>query len=78
MTKVFSCSPRQNNLTKMIAQINDCLFIYMKFKAMNHALQRHPHFVRRKEWFVCACGVLHSLNSINTGTITPGEIHMLG
>ena len=59
MTKVFSCSPRRNNLTKTIAQINDCLFIYIKFKAMNHALQRHPHFVRRKEWFVCACGVLH-------------------
>ena len=54
MAKVIACSPRQNNLTKMIAQKNDCVFIYIKFKAMNHALQRDPHFVRRKEWFVCA------------------------
>ena len=49
----------QNHLTKTIAQINDCLFIYMKFKAMDHAFQHVPHFGRRKEWFVCACGVLH-------------------
>ena len=33
---------RQNNLTKTIAQIDDCLFIYMKFKAMDHAFQ-HGH-----------------------------------
>ena len=31
-----SSSLRQNNLTKTIAQINDCLFIYMKFIAMDH------------------------------------------
>ena len=30
-------SLRQNNLTKTIAQINYCLFISMKFKAMDHA-----------------------------------------
>ena len=30
-----SSSLRQNNLTKTFAQINDCLFIYMKFKAMD-------------------------------------------
>ena len=53
-----SSSLRQNNSTKTIAQINDCLFIYMKFKAISHA-QHVPHFGRRKEWFVCACGVLH-------------------
>ena len=49
----------KNNLTKTIAQINDCLFVYMKFKPIDHALQHVPHFVRLKEWFVCACGVLH-------------------
>ena len=55
MAEVFSSSLRQNNLTKTFAQLNDCLFIYMKFKAMDHPLQHVPHFVRRKEWFVCAC-----------------------
>ena len=44
-----SSSFRQNNVTKTIEQLNDCLFnIYMKFKALDHALQH-----------VCACGVLH-------------------
>ena len=33
-----SSSLRQNNLTKTSAQLN-CLFIYMKFKAMDHTLQ---------------------------------------
>ena len=28
----------QNYLTKTIAQIDDCLFIYMEFKAIGHAL----------------------------------------
>ena len=49
MAEVFLSFLRQNNLTKTIAQINDGLFIYMKFKAMDHALQHVPHFVRRKE-----------------------------
>ena len=59
MAEVFSSSLRQNNLTKTNAQINDCLFIYMKFETTDHAIQHVSHFVRRKKWFVCACGVLH-------------------
>ena len=54
-----SASLHQNNVTKTIAQINDCLFIYMEFKAMDYACQHAPHFVRRKKLFVCACGALH-------------------
>ena len=46
---IFSSFLHQNNLTKAIAQINDYLFIYMKFKAMDHALQHVAHFVRRKK-----------------------------
>ena len=38
---IFLC---ENNLTKTIAQINDCLFTYMKFNAMDHALQHVPQF----------------------------------
>ena len=38
MAEVSSSSLRQNNLTKTIEQvINDCLFILMKFDAMDHA-----------------------------------------
>ena len=48
-----------NTLTKTIPQINDCLFVYIKFKAMVHAFQYVPYFGQRKEWFVCVCGVLH-------------------
>ena len=51
---IGATSLHQNNLTKTIAQINDCLFIHMKFKAMDHALQHVPHFVQR-----FACGILH-------------------
>ena len=36
-----SLSLRQNNLTKTIAQISDFLFIYVKFKAMDHAAFQH-------------------------------------
>ena len=50
-------SNRQNNLTKTIAQINDCLFICMKLKLWT--FKHVPHLVRRKEWFVCAYGALH-------------------
>ena len=59
MTELFLSSLRQNILTKTNAQINDCLSIYMKLKAItvDHALQHVPD-VSRKEWFVCACGVL--------------------
>ena len=59
MVEEFSSSLHQNNLTKTIAKISDSLVIYMKFTVMDHALQRVSHFGRRKEWFVCACGVLH-------------------
>ena len=47
-----SASLHQNNVTKTIAQVNDCLFIYMEFKAMDYACQHAPHFVRRKKLFV--------------------------
>ena len=37
IAEAFSSSLRQNNLTKIIAQTDDCLFIYIKFNAMDHA-----------------------------------------
>ena len=43
-----SSSLRQNNLAKTIAQINYCLLICMKFKAMDHAFQHVSDFGRRK------------------------------
>ena len=44
MAEVSLSSLRQNNLTKTIVQINDYLFIYMKFKPLDHTLQHVPHF----------------------------------
>ena len=49
MNKLNSSSLRQNNLTKYDCTNKDCLFIYIKFKAMDHAHQHVPYFGRRKE-----------------------------
>ena len=45
-----SSSLRQNTLTKTVAQINDCLFVYMKFKTIviDHAFQHVPISVDAK------------------------------
>ena len=48
MAEQFSSFLRQNYLTKTIAEINDYLFIYMKFKAMGHVFQHIPLFFQRK------------------------------
>ena len=43
-----SSSLRQDNLTKTNADVNDSLFIYMKFKAMDYAFQHVPISVHAK------------------------------
>ena len=62
-------SLHQDNLTKTIAQINYCLFIYMKLKAMDHVSQHVSLFGRRKEWLVCAYDVLDLYGQFQAATV---------